>query len=127
MRKFILLMLTLFGVGILALESCGPVVISTRAHVPTPPWLYPNRVEMVRYIYFPEHTFYYDLSLRNYIYLDNGIWVTATILPARYKNINLRRSRHVRINNYFGDNIKRYHKENNASIKRRSSTSRRKN
>ncbi len=111
--------------SIFTLENCGPVLITSRLSNPPPSWFYPNRIETVRYIYFPNHMIYYDLSLRNYIYLDNGIWITAVILPSRYNGINFRRSRTVRINNYFGDDIRRYHKENKK--KGRKSTSTRRN
>lgn len=100
-------------------ESCGPVVISSRPDMPPPPWFYPNRVEAVRYVYFPDHMIYYDLSLRNYIYFNNGIWVTVDVLPLPYRNINLRRSRFIRVKGYRGDNISSYHRENNTT--RRSS------
>lgn len=122
MKKIIFFTLILLSTSAITLVSCGPVVFSSRLGAP-PPWFYPNRVETVRYIYFPDHLIYYDLSLRNYIYLNNGIWITASILPSRFKTINLRRSRNVRINDYFGDNIKKYHKEHN--INRRNSKSRR--
>ena len=99
----------------LSLENFGPVVISSRPDVPPPPWFYPNRVEAVRYVYFPEYMIYYDLSLRNYLYLNNGAWVRVRVLPKRYNGIDLRRSRFVRIKGYRDDNISRYHRENNNS------------
>ncbi|NEW79700.1 MAG: hypothetical protein GZ086_09840 [Gelidibacter sp.] len=61
---------------------------------------------------------YYDFSSRNYLYLDNGIWITANILPTKYNYVNLRRSQRIRINNDFGDDIKRYHNENRRNINR---------
>jgi len=103
--------LILISVIFITLESCGPVVFSSRLGTPPPPWFYPNRIENVRYVYFPDYTIYYDLSLRNYIYFENGAWFTVDILPSRFNSIDLRRSRHIRINNYFDDNIKRYHNE----------------
>ena len=114
-------------ISMLILGSCGPVLLSSRPHTPPPPWFYPNRVETVRYVYFPDHMIYYDLSLRTYLYLDNSVWITVNVLPARFNGINLRRSRTVRIQNYFGDNIRRYHKENQDKIKGRRSTSTRRN
>lgn len=112
----------------LMLSSCGPVVFTSRPHTPPPPWFYPHRVESVRYVYFPEHMIYYDLSLRTYIYLDNGVWISAAVLPRRFNGVNLRRSRTVRIRDYHGDDIRRYHKENNdKNTNRRSSSSRRNN
>nr|WP_321230177.1 hypothetical protein [uncultured Psychroserpens sp.] len=112
-------------VSALTLENCGPIIISSRPDAPPPPWFYPNRVEKVRYVYFPEHMIYYDLSLRNYIYLNNNVWVRVNVLPPQYRTINLNRSRYVRVKDYRGDNIRTYHNENN--IRRSSKTSTRSN
>lgn len=113
-NKAYVILITLL-MSMLTVESCGPVVISSRPDAPPPSWFYPNRVEAIRYVYFPEFLIYYDLSLRNYIYFNNGVWVTANVLPPRYRNINLRRSKFVRIKGYRGDNISRYHRENNEN------------
>ena len=120
LRRFLFVVLLIVATSIL--YSCGPVIISSRPDVPPPPWFYPNRVEAVRYVYFPDHMIYYDLLLRHYIYFNNGTWLTVNILPLPYRNINLRRSRFVRVKGYRGDNISRYHRENNTT--RRSSSRR---
>ncbi|WP_296344595.1 hypothetical protein [Winogradskyella sp.] len=116
LRRFFYTILLLSSIGLV--QSCGTVVISSRPNMPPPPWFYPNRVEAVRYVYFPNHMIYYDLSLRHYIYLNNNVWVTAKILPQRYRNINLSRSRFVHIKGYRGDDISRYHRENNTNRRR---------
>ena len=103
----------------LSLESCGPVIISSRPSHPTPPWFYPNRVVNVRYVYFPDYTIYYDLTLRNYIYLDNGAWITVNVLPSRFNSINFRRSKQVRIQDYYGNDIRDYHSRTITPIKSR--------
>ncbi|WP_422080984.1 hypothetical protein [Ulvibacterium sp.] len=102
----------------LFMASCAPVVISSRPNSPPPPWFYPNRLEVVRYVYFPEFSIYYDLSQRTYLYLDGGIWVRRRVLPSRYSRINLRRSRYHRIRNYNDDNIRRYHDRHNTDGRR---------
>lgn len=112
---------------LISLLNCGPVIISSRPNTPPPGWFYPNRVETVRYVYFPDHYIYYDLTLRTYIYLDNGVWISAAILPARYHTINLRRSRQVRVTNFFGNDIARYHKENHQKPQGRSGSRSRRN
>lgn len=94
---------------VLMLASCGPVVISSRPDHPPPPWFYPDRVEVVRYIYFPEYKIYYDLTTYTYLYFDNGAWIRVKRLPRRYQHIDLKRSRYTRIKNYTGDNIQQYH------------------
>ncbi len=103
----------------LSLESCGPVIISSRPSYPTPPWFYPNRVVNIRYVYFPDYTIYYDLTLRKYIYLDNGAWITVNVLPSRFNGINLRRTKQVRVENYYGNDIREYHSRNRTPVKSR--------
>jgi len=100
---------------LLFLVSCGPIVVSSRIGQPPPPWFYPNRLEVVRYVYFPEYSFYYDLSAQTYVYLDGGVWVRRNVLPSRYQNIDLRRSKYERIRNYSDENIRRYHEDNNTN------------
>lgn len=107
------------------MESCGPVVISSRIGNPPPPWFYPNRLEIVRYVYFPEFNIYYDLSTSVYLYYENGSWLRRNTLPSQYLEIDLRRSRYERIPNYREDNIKRYHEEHNGNKTRSTATSRR--
>lgn len=118
--------LTLFFFTLLfiVLESCGPVVLTTRHSNPPPPWFYPNRLELVRYVYFPEYSIYFDLSARTYLYLDGGIWVRRKVLPPRYRDIDFGRSRYRRIPNYNDDNIRRYHEEHNTNRGRSNKTSR---
>lgn len=99
--------------AIITLSSCGPIIISSRPNVPPPSWFYPNRVEMVRYVYFPDYLIYYDLSVRSYIYFENGVWITVRTLPDRYNSIDFNRSRFVRIKDYRGNNITKYHTEIN--------------
>mgnify|MGYP003632807611 CR=1 FL=1 len=107
--------LFLIAVILLPLASCGPMVMTTGVSEPLPPWFYPNRLEVVRYVYFPEYHFYYDLSARTYLYLDGGVWVRRKVLPPRYRNLDLRRSRYERVKGYRSDNIRQYHEENNAN------------
>lgn len=124
MKKVVLLTVAILFSLTVSLESCGPVVVTSRIGSPPPPWFYPNRAEVVRYIYFPDHQIYFDFSLRNYIYFDNGIWRRSNVLPSRYSHLNLKRSHRVRINNYFDDDIERYH-DNRSNLNRRSSVNRR--
>lgn len=100
---------------LLVLVGCGPVIISSRPSHPPPPWFYPHRLEVVRYIYFPELTLYYDLSARTYVYLEGGVWIRRNELPPRYRGFDLRRSRYTRIRDYQDDNIQRYHEDHNAN------------
>ncbi|GAA4280945.1 hypothetical protein [Gaetbulibacter aestuarii] len=111
MKTISLSKLIIAAAAFLILESCGPVIISSRPNYPVPGWFYPHRVINVRYVYFPEYTIYYDLTLRNYLYLDNGVWIRVNTLPPRYNHINFRHAKQVRVDNYFGDNIRVYHND----------------
>ena len=119
MKIFRLFTLILLLLSLSSLESCGPVIISSRPNTPPPSWFYPNRVVNVRYVYFPDYMVYYDLTLRNYIYLDNNVWLTVNVLPSRFNTINFRRTRQVRVNNYFGNNIREYHNKTRVTTKGR--------
>lgn len=110
-------LLLLIVVILLLLASCSPMVMTTGAGEPLPPWFYPNRLEVVRYVYFPEYSFYYDLSTFTYLYLDDGVRVGHQVLPTRYRNLDLRRTRYERVKGYRNDNIRQYHEENNVNIR----------
>ena len=112
---------------LLFLVGCGPVVWTASVEHPPPAWFYPNRLEVVRYVYFPEFSIYYDLTARTYIYFDGGVWVRRTVLPPRYRTLDLRRARYERIRGYRNDNIQRYHEEHNANRGRSNRTATRRN
>ena len=89
--------------------ACGPVLVTSRQGPPPPPWFYPNRVEVVRYVYFPELTLYFDLRSNTYIYLEGATWVRRNRLPERYLRYDLGRQRYHRIRGYQGEDIREYH------------------
>lgn len=94
---------------LLWLASCGPVVYTTTRPGPPPPsWFYPNRVEIVRYVYFPELHFYYDFYSSSYLILESGIWVRYQTLPSKYRSYNLNRYRYKHIPGYRNDDIGPY-------------------
>ncbi len=123
MKVFSLFRRILLGAFIWLMMGCGPVIVTSRPTAPPPPWFYPNRLEVVRYVYFPELTIYYDLHTNMYLYFEGGIWVRRSVLPLRYRQYNLRRSRYVRVRDYRGDRIEEYH--NNRANRGRSNLDRR--
>lgn len=94
------------------ISACGPVVITSRIGSPPPAWFYPHRVEVVRYIYFPELLLYFDLRSQTYVYRDGSRWIRRPELPSRYQRIDLSRQRYQRIQDYDRDDIQPYHDRN---------------
>ena len=123
-RSALLFLITLI---LMLLASCGPMVMTAGVIEPPPSWFYPNRLEVVRYVYFPKYHFYYDLSAHTYLYLDGSIWVRRKVLPPRYRNLDMRRSKYERVKGYRGDNIRQYHEENNVDRGRSNRTTTRNN
>lgn len=123
MRKNKALLSAILISSLLFLGSCGPIIITPDPHVPPPPWFYPNRIEPVRYVYFPEYVIYYDLFARQYLYLENNVWIRVDVLPPRYRSINFNRSKFVRIKGHRGSSINRYHRENYSNSPKRSRAS----
>jgi len=122
MRKYVFLSMIILITSAPLLKSCGPIIISPLPQSPPPVWFYPGRIETVRYVYFPNYVIYYDLSARNYLYLENNIWRRVTVLPPKYQSINLKRSKFVRVKGFREDKIKTYHRENYPSGPRASRT-----
>lgn len=54
-----------------------------------------------RYIYFPQHNFYYDLQRSAYFYINNGGWSMSVSIPTPFININLGVSRQIQLD-YVG-------------------------
>lgn len=44
-----------------------------------------------KYYYYPASNVYYDVSGKQYVYLDNGAWIHVATLPDNYKVVNTRR------------------------------------
>lgn len=115
---FIILISSLMFLG-----SCGPIILAPDPHAPPPPpWFYPDRIEPVRYVYFPDYVIYYDLSARQYLYLENNIWIRVNMLPPRYRSINFNRSKFVRVKGHRENSIRTYHRENYSKSPRSSRT-----
>lgn len=53
-----------------------------------------------RYVYFPQHNFYYDMHRRVYIFSDGPEWHMAPALPSVYAWINLGNSMQVALDFY---------------------------
>ena len=62
--------------------------VSATASYSNPAWG-PSEYSGVRYYYLPDIETYYDLSSRDFVYMNNGQWNYSGSLPAMYSNYDL--------------------------------------
>lgn len=75
---------------LLALSLGIPSIASAQHHHHRPHWVDVHCCDAAtRYVFFPEHNFYYDLVREVYIYPDGGVWVTSYAVPVMYASIDL--------------------------------------
>lgn len=62
------------------------------------------------YYYLPDVEAYYDVRQSNFIYINNGTWITARTLPTRYRSYNLYDGPKVVLTDYRGNRPYTYFK-----------------
>jgi hypothetical protein len=85
--------------------------VSVNVNIGAPPAWGPVGYTDVRYYYLPDIATYYDVSERQYIYVNNGNWVRASVLPPAYRTYNLYSGYKVVLNDYRGATPYVYYKE----------------
>jgi len=109
-----IVMAVLFGVA--SLNSISTKAqININVNIGTQPQWGPSGYEHVDYYYLPGIDAYYNVSSRQYIYLNNGSWVSRNSLPAMYKGFDLYNAYKVVMNSpkpYLSHNlhVKQYSK-----------------
>lgn len=86
------------------LFSCGAMnaQVSVNVNIGSPPAWGPAGYSEVRYYYLPDIDTYYDVSNGQYIYVNNGGWTRATVLPAAHRRYNLYNGYKVVLTDYRG-------------------------
>ena len=97
MKKLILT--TAIAFSTLFMVQQANAQVSLNINIGSQPMWGPVGYDYVNYYYLPDIDVYYDVPARRYVYLDGGVWVHRTYLPARYKNYNLYNGYKVVINN----------------------------
>jgi hypothetical protein len=109
MKKLILLVM--LGIGSL-INNNAKAQISLNVNIGSQPLWGPIGYDHVDYYYLPDVDSYYNVPTRQFVYLNNGNWVFANSLPARYSNYNLYNGYKVVVNgerpylNYNTDKVK---------------------
>src|SRR5436305_11413603 len=72
--------------------------VSVHFNVGVQPLWGPTGYDYVQYYYIPDIDAYYDVANQDYVYYDDGRWVTSAYLPPAYANFDLYRAHKVVIN-----------------------------
>ena len=88
MKKLILL-LSFLVAGFLAKSVDAQLRLGLNFNIGTQPIWGPTGYDHADYYYMPDIDVYYNISNRQYIYMERGGWQFSTSLPSRYRNYDL--------------------------------------
>lgn len=95
MKKLILLFV-LCTSGLLCSTTSAQVTF--RVNIGSQPIWGPVGYDHVEYYYLPEIEAYYYVPSRQFIFMENGRWLTRSSLPARYRNFDMYNARKIVVN-----------------------------
>ncbi|MDP3437863.1 MAG: hypothetical protein Q8S04_11525 [Bacteroidales bacterium] len=87
--KKIFLLIALVTLGLTSRIEPVSAQISLRINIGSQPLWGPSGHDYVEYYYLPEIEAYYYVPNRQYIFIENGRWVTRRYLPMRYRGFDL--------------------------------------
>jgi len=87
-------------IGVASLSSISTQAqVNVSVNIGSQPQWGPAGYDHVDYYYLPDMDVYYNVPAKQYVYLENGRWITRNSLPSRYKGYNLYNSYKVVMNN----------------------------
>jgi hypothetical protein len=95
MKKITLIAATIFSS---LLYTTAQAQISLNVNIGSQPAWGPVGYDYVENYYLPDIDVYYDVPNRQYVYLNNNVWVRSRALPTRYANYNIYNGYKVVIN-----------------------------
>lgn len=114
MKKNIIALIT----GMLSLISLsGNAQVSVNFNIGSQPLWGPTGYDQAEYYYLPDIETYYYVPKRQFIYMENGIWLHRSALPSRYARYDLNRGYKVVINSPRPYNFYKSHKVKYAKYK----------
>ena len=84
--------------GIFGFTAKSQAQISVNVNIGAQPLWGPTGYDYAQYYYMPEMDVYYDVSNRNYVYMQGNRWIVRASLPSRYRNYDLYRTYKVVLN-----------------------------
>ncbi|SDL69376.1 hypothetical protein SAMN05421813_101235 [Daejeonella rubra] len=114
MKKNIIALIT----GMLSLISLsGNAQVSVNFNIGSQPLWGPTGYDQAEYYYLPDIETYYYVPKRQFIYMENGIWLHRSALPGRYARYDLNRGYKVVMNSPRPYNSYKSHKVKYAKYK----------
>lgn len=95
------LKLLIAGFGLFVVSSLQAQV-SVNVSIGNRPDWGPVGYTEANYYYLPDIEAYYDIRASNFIYVNNGNWIRARYLPARYRNYDFYNGYKVVLTDYHG-------------------------
>jgi hypothetical protein len=82
-----------------------------------PPWAPAHGYRAkTRYVYFPDHNFYFDLRNNMYIYMSGSNWIVNTSIPFGFTTTRLRSAAAVELD-FYSDRPYRYNADHKIKYK----------
>lgn len=97
MKKIILIAAVIFS-SLLYKTAHAQVSVSLGVNIGSQPEWGPAGYDYVNYYYMPDIDTYYDVPNRQYVYLNNNVWIRSRALPPRYSTYNVYNGYKVVIN-----------------------------
>ena len=86
--KLLLSAILFIAYGTIQAQAVEKTTTTTSTTMTLPDWGVAGS-ENARYYYIPDIDSYYDISSKNFVYMNNGQWTKSTDVPAAYKEVDL--------------------------------------
>ena len=116
MKKTILVIIFLLSSFLLQMAAAQD---RANVNIDVQPQWGPDGYDHAAYYYFPDIDIFYNVSKRQYIYLQNNRWVFTKYLPPQYQNFDLYSSYKVVVNEKKPYRNAQKYKEKNERFKGR--------
>ena len=104
------------GFALLVANSL-PAQVSVSVNIGARPDWGPVGYTEANYYYLPDVEAYYDVRQSNFIYANNGTWLAARTLPARYRGYDLYAGPKIVLTDYRGNRPYTYFKTHKVKYK----------
>jgi len=116
MKKIILTLAVFMAIS----HTESKAQVNVNINIGSQPAWGPAGYDYAGFYYLPDYDIYYNVAARQWVYLNGGSWITAGVLPPRYRNINLYNTYKVVINERAPYRRAAYYRSHYAGFRGRS-------